>query len=258
MVATAKAGITTAASSAVLREVNVARSVESPQSFAGQSEPQNNITANTAVSEADQTQYRNQAEDPTHSDDQDLDLQPLEGSVLSAQDEEPEAIEGEPIRDGSGLAEPAFSYIAGHVEPLLLRILESIHITEESVSLVESIRRSVIKGLNWYDFVAILEQILQVLRNAADGQRAEFQGFLSEVTESLAQVQAFVEHSKRDSDKNAAAEAAMDATVRAQIQDIKTAVESSDTDIESLKSVVQNQIGSIISSLDGFKAQRTA
>jgi diguanylate cyclase len=188
--------------------------------------------------------------------DEDLDLQPEEGSGFSSQQDEPEVIEGELIRDRSGLAEPAFSYIAGHVEPLLLRILESIHITGESVNLVESIRRSVIKGLNWYDFVAILEQILLVLRNATDGQRAEFQGFLSGVTEGLAQVQAFVEQSKRNTDKNSAAEAELDTTVRAQIQGIRTAVESSDNDIEVLKSSVQSQIESIISSLDGFKAQR--
>jgi diguanylate cyclase len=188
--------------------------------------------------------------------DEDLDLQPEEGSGFSSQQDEPEVIEGELIRDRSGLAEPAFSYIAGHVEPLLLRILESIHITGESVNRVESIRRSVIKGLNWYDFVAILEQILLVLRNATDGQRAEFQGFLSGVTEGLAQVQAFVEQSKRNTDKNSAAEAELDTTVRAQIQGIRTAVESSDNDIEALKSSVQSQIESIISSLDGFKAQR--
>ncbi|TFH75482.1 diguanylate cyclase [Gammaproteobacteria bacterium LSUCC0112] len=189
--------------------------------------------------------------------EQDLNLQDDDSNEVLFQAEEPEGIEGELIRDRSGLAEPAFSYIAGHVEPLLLRILESIHITGESVSLVESIRRSIIKGLNWYDFVAILEQILQVLRNAADEQRAEFQGFLSEVTESLAQVQAFVDSSKRYTDKNSAADAEMDASVRAQIQGIRTAVERSDTDLETLKSSVQSQIGSIISSLDGFKSQRS-
>jgi len=269
VMASAKAGITSSASTSVLRDASVTKSPESPPLFPLQSEAQDipeaplpselrnaepderlnvdNNVADTAVGE----QVQNHAEELNQSQNSDQDLN------LQSQEEEPEAIEGELIRDRSGLAEPAFSYIAGHVEPLLLRILESVHITGESVRLVESIRRSIIKGLNWYDFVSILEQILQVLRNAADGQRVEFQGFLSEVTESLAQVQAFVDHSKHYSDKSVAAEAQMDATVRAQIQGIKTAVEQSDTDIESLKSIVQNQIGSIISSLDGFKAQRT-
>lgn len=185
-----------------------------------------------------------------------LDLQP---SAEDAGIEELGGItlEGELIRDRSGLAEPAFSFIAGHVEPLLLRILESIHITGESVTLAESIRRNVVKGLNWYDFVAVLEQILQVLRNAADEQRAEFQGFLSEVTESLAQVQAFMDNSKRYAQEASDTDAAMDASVREQIDGIKSAVENSDEDLQSLKESVQSQIGAIIKSLDGFKVQRS-
>ncbi len=172
-------------------------------------------------------------------------------------EQESTTLEGELIRDRSGLAEPAFSFIAGHVEPLLLRILESIHITGESVALAESIRRNVVKGLNWYDFVAVLEQILMVLRNAADEQRAEFQGFLSEVTESLAQVQAFVDNSRRHSQQTSDSDADMDARVREQIQGIKAAVESPDADLHTLKISVQNQIGAIIQSLDGFKLQRS-
>lgn len=185
-----------------------------------------------------------------------LDLQPKPGAP---EIEELDAItlEGELLRDRSGLVEPPFSFIAGHVEPLLLRILESIHITGESITLAESIRRNVVKGLNWYDFVAVLEQILQVLRNAADEQRAEFQGFLNEVTESLSQVQAFMDNSKRYSQEVSEIDAAMDASVREQIEGIKTAVENSDDDLESLKESVQSQIGAIIKSLDGFKLERS-
>ncbi|MBU2097682.1 MAG: GGDEF domain-containing protein, partial [Gammaproteobacteria bacterium] len=192
-------------------------------------------------------------------DSSDVDALDLQSDQESVDIEELDAItlEGELIRDRSGLAEPAFSFIAGHVEPLLLRILESIHITGESVTLAESIRRNVVKGLNWYDFVAVLEQILQILRNAADEQRAEFQGFLSEVTESLAQVQAFMDSTRRYSKEASESDAAMDASVREQIDGIKTAVENSGDDIQSLKESVQSQIGAIIKSLDGFKLQRS-
>lgn len=165
-------------------------------------------------------------------------------------------IEGELIRGGSGLAEPAFSFIAGHVEPLLLRILESIHITGESVKLADSIRRHILKGLNWYDFVAVLEEILQILRSAADDQRLEFQDFLAEVNESLAQVQAFVDTSRKRADQSAASDAAMEATVREQIEGISHAVTDTDADLDTLKVSVQSQIGAIISSLDSFRSQR--
>lgn len=178
----------------------------------------------------------------------------LEGD--ESEDESEGDIEGELIRDGSGLAEPAFSFIAGHVEPLLLRILESIHITGESVKLADTIRRHILKGLNWYDFVAVLEEILQILRHAADDQRLEFQDFLAEVNESLAQVQAFVDTSRKHTDQSAAADAALDARVREQISDISNAVANADADLDTLKVSVQSQIGAIISSLDTFKSQR--
>jgi diguanylate cyclase len=166
------------------------------------------------------------------------------------------SLEGELIRDKSGLAEPAFSYIAGHVEPLLLRILEAIHITGESIALAESVRRHIVKGLNWYDFVAVLEEILQVLRSAADDQRAEFQEFLGDVTESLAQVQAFVDNSRKHADEASASDAALDASVREQISNIASTVQDPGADLDDLKVSVQSQIGAIISSLDGFRDQR--
>lgn len=179
-----------------------------------------------------------------------------DGSEDGSEDDSSDDIEGELIRDGSGLAEPAFSFIAGHVEPLLLRILESIHITGESVKLADTIRRHILKGLNWYDFVAVLEEILQILRHAADDQRLEFQDFLAEVNESLAQVQAFVDTSRKHADQSAATDAALDARVREQISGISNAVADSDADLDTLKVSVQSQIGAIISSLDTFKSQR--
>ena len=166
------------------------------------------------------------------------------------------SLEGEVLRDRSGLAEPAFSYIAGHVEPLLLRILESIHISAESFALADAIRRNILKGLNWYDFVAVLEEILKILRSTADEQREGFQGFLAEVNESLAQVQAFVDNSKRKAEQASATDATMEAQVREQVDGISRAVQSEDADLDVLKHSVQTQIGAILNSLDGFRVQR--
>jgi diguanylate cyclase len=166
------------------------------------------------------------------------------------------ALEGEVIRDRSGLAEPAFSYIAGHVEPLLLRILESIHISAESFELADTLRRSIIKGLNWYDFVAVLEEILHILRMAADEQREQFQDFLNGVAESLAQVQSFLEASRQYHERSDYSDGELDAQVRTQVASISRALSAEVTDLPTLKVSLQAQIGEILSSLDGFKAQR--
>jgi diguanylate cyclase len=167
------------------------------------------------------------------------------------------SLEGEVLRDRSGLQEPAFSYIAGHVEPILLRILESIHISSESFALADAIRRNVLKGLNWYDFVAVLEEILKILRQAADEQRVEFQGFLTDVTESLAQVQAFVENSEQYSAKSSVIDQAMDQAFREQVAEITSVIENENLDLTMVRQTVQTQIQGIISSMDSFKSQRS-
>ncbi|WP_237132518.1 GGDEF domain-containing protein [Pseudohongiella sp. O18] len=173
------------------------------------------------------------------------------------EEEDDASIEGELVRDRSGLSEPAFSYIAGHVEPILLRILEAIHISSESYSIVDAVRRNILKGLNWYDFVAVLEEILHILRTAADQQRTEFQTFLSDVTESLAQVQAFVDNAKAQAVSSAESDAEMDSQVRGQVEDIARAVQNDSLDITGLRQSVQSQIDGILKSLDGFKHQRS-
>lgn len=225
-------------------EIRQTPEAEEIEVFTAESEPEPEADAEQ---EADSARYSVSLEPETGDTDY-QEFQPSEPSDVE--------IEGELLRDRSGLQEPAFSFIAGHVEPLLLRILESIHITGESVQLAEAIRRHIVKGLNWYDFVAVLEEILQILRNAADEQRVEFQDFLSDVTESLAQVQAFVENAKKHADENSAADARLDAHVRDQISGISAAVADPDADLDTLKESVQSQIGAIISSLDGFRQQR--
>ncbi len=164
-------------------------------------------------------------------------------------------LHGELLRDGSGLAEPGFSYIADHVEPLLLRILENIHIAEQSRNLADSLREQVVRGLNWYEFVAVLENIVAIISQSMDQEREEFQGFLNQVTGNLARVEAFVSRSEdhlqraREQDKN------MDAAVRGHIDGISETVSSS-SDLVELKQAVSGQIETILGALDHFRESR--
>lgn len=166
-----------------------------------------------------------------------------------------ESVQGELLRDGSGLAEPAFSYIADHVEPLLLRILENIHIAEQSREMADALRAQVSRGLNWYEFVAVLESIVSIIAQSMDQEREAFQGFLSQVTENLAQVEAFVALSADHQARAREADDAMDARVRQHIDGITDSVSNSD-DLSELKQAVQGQLDSILGALDGFRESR--
>lgn len=149
--------------------------------------------------------------------------------------------------------EPGFSAIANHVEPVLLRILENIYVSEQSITLAKKIRDQVARGLNWYEFVAVLEDISAVIASSLGQERSEFQRFLNELNAGLGQVQEYVQFSRALEQKARDSDSALDQAVRTQVSGIASAVENA-ADIGELKSAVQHQLDAILASMDGFKA----
>ncbi len=150
------------------------------------------------------------------------------------------------------VSEPGFSAIANHAEPLLLRILENIYVSEQSVSLAHQIREKVARGLNWYEFVSVLEDISCVITSSLGQERSEFQSFLNELNSSLEQVQQYVRFARDQEQEARASESELDQTVRDQVSGIVETVEQA-ADIDELKSAVQGQLDSILSSMNDFR-----
>ncbi len=152
-------------------------------------------------------------------------------------------------------SEPGFSAIATHAEPALLRILENIYVSEQSVALASKIKTKVAQGLNWYEFVAVLEDISAVITSSLGQERSEFQSFLNELNASLEQVHEYVQFTQTQEEANRSSERALDETVRTQVSDIAESV-SDAQDVSELKAAVQVQLNTIITSMDGFKTFR--
>lgn len=148
--------------------------------------------------------------------------------------------------------EPGFSAIADHAEPALLRIVDNIHVPEQSIALATRIRSRIEKGLNWYEFVSVLEDIYALINAALEQERTEFQRFLNELNQSLGQVQEYVHFSKEQEGASRESERALDDAVRTQISEISDSVHVAE-DIGELKTAVQGQLSTILSSMDTFK-----
>ncbi len=151
--------------------------------------------------------------------------------------------------------EPPFSVVANHAEPLILRILDNIYISEQSVGLASRIRSRVARGLNWYEFVAVLEDIATVITSTLEQERSEFQRFLNELNASLGQVQEYVQFSREQEGAARESEKALDVAVRTQISGIAESVQVAEN-IGELKSAVQGQLNTILSSMDEFKEMK--
>lgn len=149
-------------------------------------------------------------------------------------------------------SEPGFSAIANHAEPALLRILENIYISEQSLALANKVREKVANGLNWYEFVVVLEDISAVITTSLGQERSEFQEFLNELNESLEQVQEYVQRSRESDAQARESDNELDAQMRSQVADIAESVRSADN-IQELKTSVQGQLETILHAMDTFK-----
>lgn len=158
---------------------------------------------------------------------------------------------------GPVLQEPGFSVIANHAEPVLLRILENIYVSEQSITLAKKIRDQVARGLNWYEFVAVLEDISAVITSSLGQERSEFQRFLNELNIGLGQVQQYVQFSRELEQEVRDSDSALEQAVRTQVSSIASSVENA-ADIVALKSAVQHQLHAILSSMDGFKVLKNS
>ena len=204
-------------------------------------------------------------QDPTLSVTADTAAEVLQAELPAATDAEPPA--ATPVETAAPAAtpdasvpsefepEPPFSVIANHAEPLILRILDNIYISEQSVGLASRIRSRVARGLNWYEFVAVLEDIATVITSTLEQERSEFQRFLNELNASLGQVQEYVQFSREQEGAARESEKALDVAVRTQISGIAESVQVAEN-IGELKSVVQGQLNTILSSMDEFKEMK--
>lgn len=166
-----------------------------------------------------------------------------------------DSVQGELLRGGSGLAEPGFSYIADHVEPLLLRILENIHIAGQSLRLAEAVRETVQRGLNWYDFVAVLEDLVTLISQSRDEERGEFQQFLRQLNENLDQVRSALSSSEQVREHSRDSSEQMDSRMRHSLDEMSRSVEESQ-DLDQLKHSVRGQLDSIIEALDDHRGDQ--
>ena len=182
---------------------------------------------------------------PNHIDEQ---LVGQERASVAAQTQSEDA----PLSAESTEPEPGFSAIADHAEPALLRIVDNIHVPEQSIALATRIRSRIEKGLNWYEFVSVLEDIYALINAALEQERTEFQRFLNELNQSLGQVQEYVHFSKEQEGASRESERALDDAVRTQISEISDSVHVAE-DIGELKTAVQGQLSTILSSMDTFK-----
>jgi diguanylate cyclase len=167
----------------------------------------------------------------------------------SAQEEGIELESSEQVEEDDVI--PGFSAISVHVRATLNHLLDQLTFPKSSERALASLRTRLDGPLNWYELGPTLDDLSNVIISAIGKGQRDFGSFLTDIDEQLQKIQQFVLESLKADESLRQEEKELDQQMRAQIMNMTDSLES-DSDVESLKRSIREQVENISKVLDRF------
>lgn len=153
--------------------------------------------------------------------------------------------------------EPGYSRVADRIHGILSNLLEQLALPGNMEKPREQLKAKLGAKLNWYELVPTLDDVAILVIAAVGRGQQEFELFLKALDDRLAGLQAFLEFSQNSHQASRVNNAELEQRMREQVSDMQTHVRTADS-LESLKHSVENNLNTIIHSLDDFLRKEAA
>lgn len=151
--------------------------------------------------------------------------------------------------------EQAYSAIAERVESMLFGLLDDLQRCEPMQERVQALRDRILRGLNWYELVPLLDDLAQLMIAVANHGQREFENYLQVLNERLASMQESLGTTHAGHDEGRTAAQALDAELRSQVGGLQDSMLQA-SDLASLKATVQIRLDGLLSTVDAYEQQR--
>ncbi len=151
--------------------------------------------------------------------------------------------------------EPGYSAIASHVESSLLGLLEELPLPERHQAQADVLRQRIMAGLNMYELVPVLDDLGVLMLAIADVGQREFEGYLKQLNQRLAAFQGSLRDVHADYADSTQAARSLDSELRQQVDGLHSSVLEA-TDLDSLKSLVENRLSGLLGTMEQYQHQR--
>lgn len=151
--------------------------------------------------------------------------------------------------------EPGYSAIASHVENSLLGLLEELPLPERHQAQADVLRQRITAGLNMYELVPVLDDLGVLMLAIADVGQREFEGYLKQLNQRLAAFQGSLRDVHADYADSTQAARSLDSELRQQVDGLHSSVLEA-TDLDSLKSLVENRLSGLLGTMEQYQHQR--
>ncbi|TBU80160.1 GGDEF domain-containing protein [Pseudomonas daroniae] len=166
-----------------------------------------------------------------------------------------EAAQADPEYALPAVPEPGYIAIASHVESSLLGLLEELPLPERHQAQADVLRERITAGLNMYELVPVLDDLGVLMLAIADVGQREFEGYLKQLNERLAAFQGNLGDVRTDYADSTQAARSLDSELRQQVDGLHSSMQEA-TDLDSLKSLVENRLNGLLGTMAQYQQQR--
>lgn len=179
-------------------------------------------------------------------------VEPLAESVLQLDQEN---VEQDVTYDLPATPEPTYSSVAAHIEETLLGLLDDLTLPERHQPQAQSMRERLAKGLNWYELLPLLDDLVVLMLAITDSGQHEFEVYLKQLNERLESFQSSLQAASEGQADSCSVARDMQNELREQVDGLQSSVQDA-ADLDSLKHVLENRLEGLLGTMDQHQQQR--
>lgn len=163
--------------------------------------------------------------------------------------------EGDPAYALPELPEPGYSSVAAHIADSLLGLLEELELPEHHQPQGEALRIRVQGGLNWYELVAVLDDLGVLVLAVTDSGQREFAGYLKQLNERLAAFLTTLGEAHEGYSESVESARSFNLELREQVSSLQASVQEA-VDLPSLKHSLETRLDGLLQTVSEHQRQR--
>lgn len=153
------------------------------------------------------------------------------------------------------IPEPGYSAVAAHIADSLLGLLNELELPTHHQPQGEALRRRVQGGLNWYELVAVLDDLAVLVLAVTDSGQREFASYLKQLNERLASFLNTLGEAHEGYSESVESARSFNLELREQVSSLQASVQEA-ADLPSLKQSLELRLDGLLHTVTAHQRQR--
>ena len=153
------------------------------------------------------------------------------------------------------IPEPGYSAVAAHIGDSLLGLLNDLELPERHQPQGEALRQRVQGGLNWYELVAVLDDLAVLILAVNDGGQREFAAYLKQLNERLASFLGTLNEAHEGYSESAESARSFNQELREQVSGLQVSVQEA-IDLPTLKHSLEERLDGLLYTVSEHQKHR--